>query len=198
MSALLDQAISLDQLLSWDADKYYDLEKIKRILSKRHLTSASVALALDVHAAIGPCGSFWVIMRDELLSAKLIHRMSIDLGRAFLQFARDRDAYIDFRTPQFLDKKALWIDDAISLGDYRLASRRAEDARILVSELHDPLTSAAADVICHIAREDARSAFRSAFAVAREAAQSPAFEEQIIEDVRRRITHADVPESAAV
>jgi hypothetical protein len=198
MSGLLDQPITFDQLLSWDVRKHYDPEKIQRILNKRHLTVATVALALDVHAAIGACGSFWVIMREELLPARLIHRMSIDLGRTVLGYAQEHNAYIDFRTPQLLDKKELWIENALSLGDYRLAVRRAEEARMLVGELHDALASGTADVICHIGREDARSAFSTAFELAKKVVRTSEFEHRIIDDVRRRIAAVDNEKLATV
>jgi hypothetical protein len=187
MPNLLELPISRDQLYRMCAECSYDEEIIDRVLNKRGLSDASIGLALDLHQIVTYGISFSVIMREELLPALVIHRLSIRLGALFLAFAKKRNAYVDFRTPQLLEKKTQWLDGTLSYGDYRLAVRRAEDARMLVNELHEPLVTAAADVIVHVGSEDARTAFRSSYNLASAAANDPLFDQAVLESVKEAL-----------
>lgn len=154
----LAQTVTYDQLIGWGAGDYLEPETIQRLFQDRKVTAATLDTILDVHRVIGACSSFWVIMREELISPALMHELSIALGREFLDVMRKQSVYIDFRTPQLLDKKEQWLAGEISLGEYRVAHNRAKDARALVAEL-DPLPRAAADVVCHAGAEDPIEAF---------------------------------------
>lgn len=182
----LAQTVTYDQLIGWGAGDYLEPEKIRRLFQDRKLSAASLDVILDIHRIIGACSSFWVIMREDLISSGLMHELSIALGRQFLDIVRKRNVYIDFRTPQLLEKKERWLADEISLGEYRVALARAKDARALVAEL-DPLACSAADVICHAGSEHPIEAFCYTYRRAAEALPDQHYTASVIDLVKSKL-----------
>jgi hypothetical protein len=182
----LTQTVTYDQLIGWGAGDFLDPEHIRRLFQDRKVSAATLDMVLDVHRIIGACSSFWVVMREELISPALMHELSIALGRQLLDVMRKRNVYIDFRTPQLLDKKEQWLADEISLGEYRVALARAKDARSLVAEL-DPLACAAADVICHAGSENPIEAFCYTYRRAAEALPDQRYTASVIDLVKSKL-----------
>ncbi len=156
---LLNQRITYEQLISWGAANLYSEQHFRPWFGAEDSITVGQVLKLRTHAS----RIFWIIMREEILPPKLMHRMSIDMCLRFLDRLEGEGVYVDFRTRRVLDRGQAWLRGEISLGAYASARRKAAQALDDVSELENKLVSAGAHAACQAGLENARDAFRQVY-----------------------------------
>jgi hypothetical protein len=155
MADILGGKVSLTQLLDWGASRKIPEKKVREFFGKgkEELTLRKL-LALP----ISPSMKLWVVLRDQYMSERVMHRAALELAGELLDRLEEGGAYLDFRLRRLLAVKQRWLDGEISLGELYAAHAKAAAICEVVSELESTESSAAAHAAASATDDDGKNA----------------------------------------
>ncbi|GAB3833810.1 hypothetical protein ACFPIJ_09690 [Dactylosporangium cerinum] len=158
-ATLLDREVSYRELIDAGALQLYPERDLRRWFGGGSRRTVGDLLAVPTH----PSRVVWAVMRERVLPAHVLYQIAVDYAGQFVDHARRRGVYLDFRTVRGLVAMQDWLDDRISLGARLIAAEAAGQARTDVADLGEPPASAAADIVCAAMLDNAEAAFRETF-----------------------------------
>jgi hypothetical protein len=158
MADALSVKVTLAQLLAWGASQKIPEAKVREIFGKEEMTLRE-ALALPA----SPAMKLWLVLRDNFMSERVMHRAALELARELLDRLEEGGTYLDFRLRRVLEAKQRWLDGEISLGELRAAQVKAEKVCDELAELDSRESSAAARAAASATQYEGRSALVGVF-----------------------------------
>src|SRR4051794_32852741 len=102
---LLERTISYDQVVQWGGTSVYEERHVKKWFGGRAESTVADVLEIPTEASRG----LWAIMREQVLPARLMHRVALELCRWFLDRLEQDGVYLDFRSRRVLEAKERWL-----------------------------------------------------------------------------------------
>lgn len=160
MADTLGVKVTLAQLLDWGAAGKIGEDQVRQLFGNgKHEMTLRKLLGLP----ISPSMKLWVVLRDEFMSERVMHRAALELAKELLDRLEEGGTYLDFRLRRLLEVKRRWFDGRISLGELHAAHEKAVEVHEVVAELESTESSAAAHAVTSATDRDGRNALTGVY-----------------------------------
>ena len=99
------QAVTVDQVLSWEPCDDYTPERVTELFAGRETVTALDILAMD----IPPDDKLWAVCREELIPAATLHEFACRCAEAALMREREAGREPDTRSWAAIEAKRAWL-----------------------------------------------------------------------------------------
>jgi hypothetical protein len=155
MADVLSAKVTVAELLHWGAARKIPEDKVRELFGKG---KQELTLRKTLALPMSPSMKLWIVLRDEFISERAMHRAALELARELLDRLEEDGAYLDFRLRRLLETKQRWFDGKVSLGELSAARVEAVEISAVVAELESTESSAAAHAVAGATHEDGRNA----------------------------------------
>lgn len=192
-SPLLQRAISLHEAMSQGAPPGWNEAEIRSMFFRESATvTIEQVLNRDVPAGV----RFWLVMRESLLPASLIHALALNLVERFLARAQADGLVVNSLVSGAITAKREWIERQISSAALAKARAALLGVRGTLAEQGDPRQGVFAKVACCIAGDEPRRAFLAAYYSLLDLYDDADEQQRCVDTVLQQLHALEQPEAA--